>query len=67
MSEDSIEAKFTKLQNIKMTYADSIIENLVNTLKAAGYTVSELEQKRTILLGLSSSFVITGGDRWRWF
>lgn len=73
VSEASIDAKLTKLQNIQMKKGEKVIEysnrveELVSELESAGHPTSVVEKKRALLRGLPTTFDITaetcmGGD-----
>lgn len=65
VSEASIDAKLTKLQNIQMAKGEKVIEysnrveELVSELESAGHHTSGVEKKRALLRGLPSTFDIT--------
>lgn len=64
VSEAAIDAKLTKLQGVRMTQNEPVIqysnkiENLVNELAAAGHIVTNLEKKRALLRGLREEFSV---------
>lgn len=65
VSEASIDAKLTRLHEIKMAEKDCVIEysnkiqNLLNELQAAGHSVSELVMKLALLRGLRNEISVT--------
>lgn len=65
VSEAALDAKLTRLQNIRLKkrvkileYSNQIVE-LINELDSAGYSVSRDKQKRALIRGLPSSYVVT--------
>lgn len=66
MAAAAIDAKLTKLQNIKVSDRQTTIEyvnrldNLVNELHDAGHILSDLEKRHTPLCGLHEDFSVIG-------
>ena len=64
VSEASIDAKLSALQEIGMATSESILEysnrikTLTNELLAIGHRVSDIEKKRALLRGLSPNFSV---------
>lgn len=60
--EASIDAKLTKLQQIRMDGSEpvmkysNLIHSLLNELIAADHTIQKLEKKRALLRGLRAAF-----------
>ena len=65
VSEASVDAKLTRLQNLQMNADEKVVEYanrldmLVNELASTGHKVSEDEKKRSLLRGLRNEFEIT--------
>ena len=64
VSEASVDAKLTKLQNLQMNADEKVVEYgnrldmLVNELASTGHKVSEDKKKRALLRGLRNEFEI---------